>query len=273
MSQRPCEIGGRLGAIRKFASIVVPVGQQLTLATQVLRPRGRDKQHTDYLSVMVFPCDKRPVLTRKLDWQYVWPEKTANTASTDQEALTQDDSIANEPWWPVTLNLEQEDFSALDQLLEKWNTPEQRDRNGEWKLVGFMGVLWSYSGQGRNWKECLERIQRWRKFNPKSAGGAIAEAAYWTAYAWNIRGSEYNPSTDPVAVRIFGERMKRAEQVLKSSKQFASNNPLWYETYLDVAVGTKRNLRFTAKTVCGRHAQASLFSVFVSENGQVLVSA
>jgi hypothetical protein len=133
----------------------------------------------------------------------------------------------------------------LDRLLKKWNRPEQRDGNGEWKLDSFRRVLGN-SCEG-NWKGCIERIQRWRKSNPKSTSAVIAEASYWIAYAWNIRGGKYNASTDAVAVKVFGERMKRAEQVLKDTKQFASDNPLWYETYMDVAVGTKRNVQFTAK--------------------------
>ncbi len=229
-----------------FIPLVVPVGQKLTITTHVLRPRGLDKLHTDYLFVMVYPCGKSPVLTRKLDWKYDWPDKSASTTSVDEKTQASD-SAARAPWWLVTQSLEQEDYFALDQLLEKWNDPIQRDINGEWKLNQFKGVLWSHSGQDRKWKEDLERIRRWRKFNPKSAGAAIAEATYWIAYAWNIRGSVYTPSVDPVAVRVFGERMKRAEQVLKASKKYSSNNPLWYATYMEVAVATRRDVRFTSR--------------------------
>jgi hypothetical protein len=179
--------------------------------------------------------------------KYDWPAKSANPVSSDNETQVPDDSATRTPGWLATQDLEQEDFSGLDRLLEKWNDTTQRDSCGEWKLSSVIFVFENHSGQGRNWKEGLERILRWKKFNPKSAGAAIAEATYWMAYAWSIRAGDYPPSTDPVALKVFGERMKRAEQVLKASKVYASISPLWYETYLIVALHTKRDIRFTER--------------------------
>ncbi|MGO9445299.1 MAG: hypothetical protein ACLPXB_11045 [Thiobacillaceae bacterium] len=139
-------------------------------------------------------------------------------------------------------NLKDEDFAALDAAMEEWNSPKERDPDGEWTLDGCRSVFVNYSD--RDWKKRLQRIQDWRASNKKSPGAAIAEATYWVAYAWRIRDSEYAGDVERVALRIFGERMRRAEQVLKNSKSYASSNPLWYEIYLDVAVATKRKEAF-----------------------------
>lgn len=95
------------------------------------------------------------------------------------------------------------------------------------------------------WKDNIALIKRWRQFNRKSPWAAIAEAKYWSAYAWHIRGGCTDcEDVDPVAMKIFHERMQQAEQVLKDSKGFASDNPLWYETYLDIVIDTKRDEKF-----------------------------
>ena len=243
--------------------IIVPVGRQLILAAEVSRPRGLNKQHTDYLLVTVYPCGREPVLTLKLAWSYDWTDRSASTASSDIETQVRDDAATSDPYWVVANDLQVDDFAALDRLLKKWNHPEQRDRSGEWKLDSFKRIL--ANSCERNWKGCIERIQRWRKTNPESTSAVIAEASYWIAYAWSIRGGEYNSSTDPVAVKVFDERMKRAEQVLKASKQFASSNPLWYETYLDVAVGTRRNRQFIAKLFTeGMHRHPYFQSLYLA---------
>ena len=236
----------RDGIVRSegFHPYVLPVGQPFHIPAEVVRPSGSGQLHTDALAVKVYPCGKDVMLSRIFDWPHDWPAKAEDTAG--GEATANAGPVADYPWQIFFQNMSELDFASLDALIGRWNNPSERDRNGEWKLDGFRGAL-SYFSQISDWHDNLERIQKWRKFNPKSPGSAIAEARYWLAYAWHIRGYEYNNDVDPVAIKLFHQRMQRAEQVLKESRSYAANNPLWYETYLELAVDDKRGDEFTSR--------------------------
>lgn len=232
------------GSVRSsgYQGLFVPGDRQFHMLSRVVRPSGSARQETDVLTVIVYSCGQSLVLKRKFNWRYVWPEGTGSAS--DNEAGNVELGTAH-PWQAFSQNLEEEDFAALDALIKKWNNPKERDRNGEWKLDGFRSVFVNYSAEKRDWKGDLQRIQRWRAFNPRSAGAVIAEAKYWIAYAWHIRGGDNVAQTDPVALRVFGERMQHAEQLLKEGRDFSADNPLWYEAYLDVAAATRRDDKFT----------------------------
>ena len=221
-----------------FPSYAVPSEKHFHMLSRVLRPEGTGKQQTDALVVMVYPGEGKIFLRRRFDWSYVWPEKKQTTENGGKLL-----SVSH-PWRAFQENFEEEEFTALDDLMSKWNNPRERDENGEWKLDSFRSVFVNFASQGRDWKGDLARIKKWRGFNPKSVGAAIAESKYWVAYAWHIRGNETRMNDDPVAVRAFDERMQRAEKVLMDSKDFGADNPLWYEAYLDIAVATERSDKF-----------------------------
>ncbi len=225
-----------------FPPIIVPVGQHLGIPSRVIRPPGDKALATNFLMVMVYQCGKDVFLRRQFDWPYIW---VAMPPDVSGHAVSETPDLgARNPWVAFSENLGDEDFASLDAEMAKWNSPKERDPDGDWTLDGFRSVFVNYAVQSRDWKKDLQRIQEWQAFNIKSPGAAIAEAKYWVAYAWHIRGSGYTRDVDPVALRVFRERMGRAEQVLKNAKSFASSNPLWYETYLDIAVATKRKEEF-----------------------------
>ncbi len=236
-------VKSRDGLVRTEAALSsdMPVGQNLRLPVHVLRPYGFIRQQTDYLVINIYSCGKNALLTRKFDWPHNWPEVSPTNPAVDSM-----DMSVQGPWILFLQNFEEEDFSAQDALLEKLNTANLRDKDGRWRLEGFSGAVNSLT-QPDKLKDCILLIQKWRKLKPSSPGAAIAEAKYWAAYAWHIRGCIFCNNVDPVALRVFGERMKRAEQVLKDSKAYASNNPLWYETYLDISIDTKRDDKFIQK--------------------------
>jgi hypothetical protein len=213
----------------KVWSIDVPVGQMQHIPAKVYRPIGSGQLKTDYLAIILSRCTGQEELAHQFDWPYVWSESRSAQP------------VRNYPdiYGAFFHSLSEEDFTALDALLQKWNNPDERDEDGNWKLETFRYAA-DWPGKRVDWHEDLKRLQRWRNFNPMSPGAAIAEAKYWAAYAWHIRGDENNPDVDPVAIKAFDERMKRAEQILISSRDFASSNPLWYETYLNILIDQKR---------------------------------
>lgn len=222
-------------------SFAVPTEKQFRVIARVRRPQGLMAQKTDVLKIFVYQSVKDVILKQKFDFPVLWAGKSISSAD---EADEHEELSAAGPWRAFQWSLEEEDWEALDELIKKWNNPKERDGSGEWKLNGFRSVFVNYSSKGRDWKGDLLHIKKWRDFNPKSAGAAIAEAKYWAAYAWHIRGNDTGAQTDPVALRVFGERMQRAEQILKDAKDFSADTPLWYEAYLDIAVATKRDEKF-----------------------------
>jgi hypothetical protein len=218
-----------------YASSPVPSDRKFHAFYRIPRPNGVARQVTNYLLVTIYPCTQDVVLRRKFDFHYVWPERTPGATGDEQG---NNELGETRPWLAFYANLQDEDYEALDGLLQKWNDPKERDQNGNWKLDGFRSAFEDYSTRRRDWKAELQYVRRWREFNPWSAGAAIAEAKYWTAYAWYVRGGAVSSEPDPVALKVFGERMQRAEQILKDAKEFAADNPLWYEGYLNVADAT-----------------------------------
>lgn len=226
-----------------FAPVALMPGQHVRAVARVLRPNGAQAQATDLVVIEVYqggvPVFLRKRFTRALAWPAL-PEGSA--ASPDESSYGAAASL-------LRSNFEEEDFAALDMLVEQWNSPAQRLRNGMWKLSALPLAL-NVEPQGNAWAEALERIRRWQQSNPKSTGAAIAEARYWMRYAWHIRGGcrcSRGRNVDPVALRVFGERMKRAEQVLLDARSYAGCSPLWYETYLDIASDTRRGEDFIQK--------------------------
>ena len=222
-----------------FRPYLIPADKPFKITSRVPRPYGLGAQKTDVLMVMIYPRGKDVIQRHKFDWRHVWPKKAANPDSKAEEFKNLSTA---KPWLILLENLTEEEFSALDNVINKWNNPGERDKNGEWKLDSFRSIFVNFATKRRSWKNDIKRIQKWRKFNPTSAGAAIAESKYWVSYAKNIRGSD--TQTDPVALRVFGERMQRAEQALKDSKDYGADNPLWYEAYLDVAVTLRRDHEF-----------------------------
>ncbi len=220
--------------------IQVPTGQKFHVTTQVLRPPGLKESQTAALLVYLWSPHDKHALKAKFDWVHTWPELSADTTNTPSNNLFdlyQPDSISI-----FYGNLRDDDFAAMDALMHKWNNKDERDEDGLWQLNGFW-VACTMRIQDLG-KESLTYFQKWRKSNPKSTGAAIAESSYWMHSAWSIRGRAADHDVDPVAMKVFTERSGRAEQILKDSKAFSTDNPLWYMAYLDLAIATKREDQF-----------------------------
>lgn len=230
------------GSVRSvaFEPVSFPAGQTVHVSVRAIRPAGLHSSRTDTLMVLVYQPNTSPLLRAKFEWHHLWPAISAAASEMsfgDMIINDADLSKQAQEWAIFHDNLEEEDFAALDLLMEKWNTPKERDQNGDWKLDGYRLVLGEATDRSAL-EGKLQRILRWKKANPKSAGAAIAEARYWAGYAWRVRGCRCKEGSDvdPVAMKVFRERMQRAEQALLDAREFATGNPLWYETYLEIAI-------------------------------------
>lgn len=229
------------GSVRTVAKLPggLTVGHKVRSTTRISGPTGLELQKTDVLHLKVVSMDgKTSHFSRTYAWPYVWPEMQIEHNDPNQDRTF--DSLGAKAQEALLEALINDEFLLIDSLLEKWSAGE-RDHDGEWKVRTFTGAVKAFITRRQ---DSLQTIKAWRIHSPHSPGAAIAEAIYWSSSAWKVRGSRYTPDDDEYVMSIFRERMNRAERALLDSKAFASKNPVWYQTYLDLATATERNDQF-----------------------------
>ena len=127
-------------------------------------------------------------------------------------------------------------FVWLDRKFKQWNDPEVRTVDGKWRLDAIISIMDGLGIQRRG-DSIYKNIQEWKEHSPDLPGPPIVESIYWDAYAWHARGGGYASEVTETGWELFKERLAKAEKVLLDSKDYASDNPLWYYQYLKVAIG------------------------------------
>lgn len=201
----------------------IVLNKQFRVVVRVLKPEKLGVNKVDHVNITISLCGKEIISSRSYDFQNNWEDE-----SSDKQLSR---NILDHPEMILYWNLQEEDFSSLDALLAQWNSESERDQNGDWYLDGF-NIIFHYSLRNRDWDRELGQIRKWRKSNPLSTGAAIAEARYWMSYAKNIRGNEDQKSTNAIVNKIYNKYMKKSRIILEESKGYASDNPLWYSTYI-----------------------------------------
>ena len=130
-----------------------------------------------------------------------------------------------------------ERYEELDAMFSRLADPAERLTDGRWRLAAIPEGFAHHFEIHKNWDHALWQIGEWRARIPNSAAVDIAEAIVLKRAAWSARGGGYSASVTPEGWKLFKERLERAEAVLLRSKDRSSNNPLWFEEYLEVALG------------------------------------
>ena len=171
------------------------------------------------------------------------------------------DNLLNNLVWMLFQN---EQFLDLERVFGDWSDPSARLADGRPMLMAYAGALEANLAHTLDWDAIHEKIQRWRSKNPYAPAAAITEAIYWQHYAWNARGEGSAASVTPDGWKLFDERLRKAQAVLEESRSFASDNPLWDLTYIDVGVGLNwpkdQLLRRLAESVAKHPAFSSLYT-------------
>lgn len=130
-----------------------------------------------------------------------------------------------------------ERYEELEEMFSRLASPAERLTDGRWQLAAIPEGFAHYFEIHKNWDHALWQIGEWRQRIPNSTAVDIAEAIVLKRAAWSARGGGYSGSVTPEGWKLFKERLERAEAVLLRSKDRASKNPLWFEQYLEVALG------------------------------------
>ncbi len=127
-------------------------------------------------------------------------------------------------------------FTTLNRMFSNWNSTTLRTRDGRWRLDAMLKLI-DFSVSAGTWDLLHEKIRKWKQPYPDLPGPAITEAMYWLEYGWNARGGGYADTVTGVGRQLFRERLGKAEQILRDSKENAASNPLWYYLGMRAAPG------------------------------------
>ncbi|MFZ6656796.1 hypothetical protein [Undibacterium sp. TJN19] len=118
--------------------------------------------------------------------------------------------------------------------IRDWNSPDCTFNDGRPRLSALLGILTAAFEIEPDKEKRLQQIMELKAKYPNSPLGVLAEANYWSSYAWHARGHGYSSSVTPEGWRLFHERMEKAEQVLIENKTAGDVLPNWYELMLEV---------------------------------------
>jgi hypothetical protein len=129
-------------------------------------------------------------------------------------------------------------FRMNDNILERdvneWNSPSCVFEDGTPVIAALNGGFQRLFTTGWDWTESLTQVEFVKTNFPDTGFAALAEAAYWKHYAWYERGNGFASSVKPESLKIFNERLEKAEKVLTDSKPYAAELPNWYAEMITV---------------------------------------
>lgn len=211
-------------------------GQNSGITITVQRPSESLAHVTNKLLVTFMDVDSLIKAQYPFDLQIQWPpisevDARANSAGYIFEAISLN-------WISRNYFIEGQ-YSALDELLERWNNPIVRDIDGQWKLSHFLeGIQQEFSD--KKWNDNLRRLEKWKRQSPNSIALPIVEATYWLTYGNSVLGGSYGKRADPFVLRLARERFGKAEKILLSVKQRAVKYPVWYELFISTSANLGR---------------------------------
>ena len=139
--------------------------------------------------------------------------------------------------------LKQEQFNELDCLADTARAGKTRFSGGAWKLRQFyLGLDSPRPGHPTedDWREHLQRVERWRKQNPNSIAAPIVLAESYISYGWDARGDGYVDKVSESGWKLFRERLDKAKAIL--DQVAPAKCPDWYIAMLNIARGESWDL-------------------------------
>ncbi len=124
-------------------------------------------------------------------------------------------------------------FADLDRLYADWAQLNEVMADSRPKIGVFLHALHNTFTNVTDWERAYSVLEEWRRSDPRSPAGAIAEAVYWSSYAWNGRGNTYANEVTEEGWSLYRERLEREEATLKASAAYAKGIA-WYRLYIEL---------------------------------------
>lgn len=205
-------------------------GNKTRLRLFAFRPHGASDKKTDVVLVKLFASSEDyPAAVRAIPYPVEWPATTSP-------------SRFPEPTLPENLrwNLGERDYRAIESLILGWSTLRERDADGRWKLEILFEACERYF-RTLSSDQSSAYLKAWRNRIKDSVGAALIEAFEVAGQADKIRGPQWRRSRDPLALKMFKERIEKARALLLASKRYAGVVPVWYAAYLQILVSAEAN--------------------------------
>ena len=136
--------------------------------------------------------------------------------------------------------LRERKFAELESLAEDYRTNKTRLPSGLWKLYNFYEGLErpGYNASGQEWVAHFDLLNEWRTARPKSPTARTALASAYASYAWEARGSGYANTVTEEGWRLFKQRLKQAEDIIREAEGESLYDPHLASVHLQVGKGS-----------------------------------
>lgn len=124
-------------------------------------------------------------------------------------------------------------FDELELKYHMWCKGDERFPDGRWKLREFHEGLYEFFS-GSSPKKDLLTIHEWRNRYPLSLAPRYAEAAYWSANAWRVRGGGFAGSVQKEGWVLFDERLAKSRKVFEEIGEKNFDCPILYSLLIEV---------------------------------------
>src|SRR5882672_7963968 len=102
-----------------------------------------------------------------------------------------------------------------------------------------------------DWRNHLQRLERWVAARPNSITARVALAQSYTGYGWVARGEDSSNTVSDSGWRLFRQRHARAKAILDQATKLRGQCPEWYVAMQQAA------LRLRMEAGAGRRALAA----------------
>jgi hypothetical protein len=200
----------------------VLLGQQSERAGDAVRPLGADETKAVDASSNASQVTQTPGTTVAAIVEAGF-DASAKTAQDEAEryALT------------VRTLMRQQNFDELDRMADEARRGKPRFAGGGWKLYQIYSSLATMSRRASqltdsDWREHLERFQKWVLQKPESITARVALAEAYENYAWFARLPGLADAVTREGSDLFSARMKLARATLEQASGLKQQCPHWF---------------------------------------------
>jgi hypothetical protein len=139
----------------------------------------------------------------------------------------------------LTTNFRSGNFAKLEKSYNDYRQSTSRTPSGIWKLSFFyrgtdFKKLYNAKDE-ESWKKAERQALRWIDTYPTSPAPYIFHSQLLIARAFDFRGTKFSREVTPEAWEPFRQNVEMARTVLVNHKDFASTDPEWYATMMQIA--------------------------------------
>jgi len=174
----------------------------------------------------------------------------AQTATSTAVSTQAEDPLAHYGRWKraIEADLIAGKFDDLDGMAAQYRRDKTRMPGGEWVLRKFYAALDAPQLTDKDSMEHIAHLEDWMKQRPESITARVALATSLHRWAWVARGNGLANTVTATGWQLFGERIKRSQEVLQSAANLHTMCPQWYSEMMIVGLAQSWSARQMQET-------------------------